>query len=185
MKILFNIGYYILGTTSYVVYLAMDSQRRQMAVYKADAGTDYVYLQAAVLADAINQGKASISSNVNLATLANDSAPNGVTSGRITVTNEPTPELPFAYVGQAYGSLTGNDLDAFVFNNNAAPTAPTAPAAPSLQNSIAANFNSFVNDLTSFNITGLISNPVFWLAAGVVAWRLGWLKKLGIGRKRK
>lgn len=174
MKVLSNIGYYQPGATAYVLYAFLDSSNRVGAAYKAAAGTSYTYLQAAVLADAINQGKAGVQSNINIAGFLNESSPAGVTAGAFTATNEPTTALPSAYTGQAYGSLQGDDLPiGFGFANLTAGDTPTASGAPAA--GFAGSIDSFITDLTSFNLRGLSTNPIAWILLAVLAWRMGWL----------
>lgn len=188
MKILSNIGYYQPAATPYVLYAMIDSSNRVGACYKTATGGVYTYLQAAVLADAINQGKAAVQANINLSAFLNESAPAGVTAGVFTATNEPTTSLPFTYTGQAYGALTGDDLPiGFSFGLNAGADGTTTPAPVS---SLTGNINSFISDLTTFNFTGLLSNYVTYIVFGFIAWRMGWLnsvvpKSLRVGKSRK
>lgn len=187
MKILSNIGYYQPAATPYVLYAMIDSSNRVGACYKTATGGVYTYLQAAVLADAINQGKAAVQANINLSAFLNESAPAGVTAGVFTATNEPTTSLPFTYTGQAYGALTGDDLPiGFSFGLNQEPTTPAATPVAGLTG----NINSFITDLTTFNLTGLLSNYVTYIIFGLIAWRMGWLngivpKSLKVGKSRK
>ena len=173
MKVLSNIGYYQPGATAYVLYAFLDSSNRVGAAYKAAAGSTYTYLQAAVLADSINQGKAGVQSNINIGGFLNEATPAGVTNGTFTADNEPTSALPSAYTGQAYGSLVGDDLPiGYGFANSVAGgDAGTAAPAAGLTGSI----DSFITDLTSFNLAGLSRNPLAWILLAVLAWRMGWI----------